>query len=404
MTRFRYKAVTPAGKVVEGALEAPDRAAAIDRLRRDGNLPIRAEAAGSGFAFDWLLRDLGRRRPSPQDIILMTRELATLLQAGLSLERALALSAELATGAQKGFLQSVLDAVRRGIGLSEALAAQDAALPSLYIGLVQAGEAGGTLPAVLGRLADTLERSQALRENIRSALYYPVIVLVVAGSTLILLLTAVIPEFKPLFDDTTAAMPLEMAVLLAAGEFIKGWGWLLALGLVALVVAIRAHNRRPGGRLRWDGWMWRLPLFGDLLVKVEVARFARTLGTLLGNGVTALEALSISLGAIGNRAVARAIGGVTNRLKRGEGLATPLLETGVFPRLAVRLVQVGEESGQLDTMLLRVADIYDEEVKRTLQRLLSLLVPAVTIGLGLLVAAIVGSMLSAILSTYDLSL
>lgn len=404
MARFRYKAVTPAGKVVEGALEAASRGAAIDHLRNDGYLPIRADEVGARMELGWLLRDLRAKRLSPQEIILMTRELATLLQAGLSLERTLALSVELATGAQKAFLQGVLDAVRRGISLSEALAGQGVALPPFYIGLVHAGEAGGTLPAVLGRLADTLERSHAVREGIRSALYYPVIVLVVAGLTLVVLLTVVVPEFAPLFDDNAAAMPLEMRVLLAAGEVIKSWGWLIALGLVAVVVGIRRLKRQPVGRLRWDSWMRRLPLLGDLTVKIEVARFARTLGTLLANGVTALDALTIAVGAIGNRAIARAIDSVTGRLRRGEGLSGPLLETGVFPRLAARLVQVGEESGRLDAMLLQVADIYDEEVKRTLQKLLALLVPIVTIGLGLVVAGIVASMLSAMLGTYDLSL
>lgn len=404
MARFRYKAVTPAGKVVEGALEAASRAAVIDHLRNDGYLPIRADEVGAGFELGRLLRDRGAKRLSPQDLVLMTRELATLLQAGLSLERALALSVELATGVQKEFLHAVLDAVRRGIALSEALAAQSAPLPPFYVGLVHAGEAGGTLATVLGRLADTLERSHALREGIRSALYYPVIVLVVAGLTMIVLLTVVIPEFAPLFEDNAAAIPLEMRVLLAMGDLIKGWGWLGGLGLLVLVVGIRQLKRQPAGRLRWDGWMRRLPLLGDLTVKIEVARFARTLGTLLANGVTALDALTIAVGAIGNRAVARAVDGVTGRLRRGEGLSGPLLETGVFPRLAVRLVQVGEESGQLDAMLLQVADIYDEEVKRTLQKLLALLVPIVTIVLGLVVAGIVASMLSAMLGTYDLSL
>jgi general secretion pathway protein F len=269
--------------------------------------------------------------------------------------------------------------------------------------MVRAGEAGNSLDSVLARLADTLERSQALKEGIRSAMYYPVIVLVVAAITLTLLLTAVVPEFKPLFEDNGAALPTPMAVLLAVGDFLQAWWWALIAGALALVLAVRAHNRRPQGRLRWHRWLSRLPLFGDLIIKIEIARFARTLGTLLGNGVTALPAFAIAVGAIGNRWIGRTIEGASGRLQRGEGLARPLLETGVFPRLAAQLVQVGEESGQLEPMLLRVADIYDEEVKRTLDRLLSLLVPVVTIGLGLLVAGIIGAMLTAILGTYDLS-
>src|SRR5262249_19757754 len=241
------------------------------------------------------------------------------------------------------------------------------------------------------------------KEGIRSAMYYPVIVLGVAAVTLVLLLTAVVPEFKPLFEDNGAALPTPMAVLLAVGDFLQAWWWALLAAALALTLALRAHNRTPEGRLRWHRWLSRLPLFGDLIVKIEVARFARTLGTLLANGVTALAAFSIAVGAIGNRAIARAIEGVSGRLARGEGLARPLRELNLFPRLAGQLVQVGEDSGQLEQMLLKVADIYDEEVRRTLQRLMSLLVPLVTIGLGLLVAGIIATMLTAILSTYDLS-
>ncbi|HEV8680326.1 MAG TPA: type II secretion system F family protein [Stellaceae bacterium] len=203
--------------------------------------------------------------------------------------------------------------------------------------------------------------------------------------------------------DSGATLPTPMAVLLAVGDFLKAWWWALVAALLALVLAIRAHNRQPQGRLRWHRWLLRLPLFGELVIKVEVARFARTLGTLLANGVTALAAFSIATGAIGNRAVARAVESTGGRLKRGEGLARPLRELPLFPRLAAQLVQVGEDSGQLEQMLLKVADIYDEEVRRTLQRLVALLVPLVTIGLGLLVAGIIGTMLTAILATYDLS-
>lgn len=405
MPRFRYKAVTPAGEVVEGALEAPSRAAVIDRLRGQGHMPIRAEAVADQAGTAWWRRSLRFSSAlSPADVILITRELATLLQAGLPLDRALAMSAELeAEGPRLQFLQSVLERVRGGVPLADALAQQKAPLPSFYVGMIRAGEAGATLDSVLARLADTLERAQALRESIRSAMYYPIIVLTVAGFTLVLLLTAVVPEFKPLFDDAGAALPTAMAVLLAAGDFLKAWWWALLAGLVALVLVLRQHNRTPEGRLRWDRFLARLPLFGDLVSKIEVARFSRTLGTLLGNGVSVLPAFSIAVGAIGNRAIARAIEAARSRLQRGEGLAVPLLETGAFPRLAAQLVQVGEESGQLEAMLLRVADIYDVQVRRTLDRLLSLLVPVVTIGLGLLVAGIIAAMLTAILGTYDLS-
>ncbi|MGH8722619.1 MAG: type II secretion system F family protein, partial [Burkholderiales bacterium] len=355
MPRFRYKAVSSTGEVVEGALEAPSRTAVIDRLRGQGHMPIRAEALADRAGTSWWRRPIRlSNRLSQADVILITRALATLLQAGLPLDRALTMIAELESeGPRLQFLQNLLEAVRGGVPLADAVTAQKAPLPPFYVGMIRAGEAGNTLDTVLTRLADTLERAQALRESIRSAMYYPAIVLVVAGLTLVLLLTAVVPEFKPLFEDSGQALPFAMAALLGAGDFLTAWWWALLAGAVALVLAVRQHNRQPQGRLRWDRWIARLPLMGDLTLKVEVARFARTLGTLLGNGVTALPAFAIAVGAIGNRWVARAIEGASGRLQRGEGLARPLLETGVFPRLAAQLVQVGEESGQLEAMLLR---------------------------------------------------
>jgi general secretion pathway protein F len=220
--------------------------------------------------------------------------------------------------------------------------------------------------------------------------------------TLVVLFTVVVPQFRPLFKEGGAAPPTPMAIIIALSDALQHYGWAMLLALVAIVIVVRLQISRPAGRLRRDQWLLRAPILGQLVMKVEVARFARTFGTLLANGVVVLNALSITAGTIGNRFVAEAVNGIAGRLKRGEGLAVPLMETGVFPRLAVQLIQVGEESGQLETMLLRVADIFDEDVKRSLQRVISLLVPAVTILLGFIVAAIIGSMLTAILSTYDL--
>src|SRR6266850_1594608 len=342
MPQFRYKVVTPAGEEVEGALEAVTRAAAIDRLRRDGHTPIRAEEISGRPSIGRLSKTLrSSRQLSQADIILLTRELATLLQAGLPLERALTVTSELSPeGPQQRFVQTILNAVRGGATLADAMSSPGVALPAFYLGMVRAGEAGGTLDSVLAQLADALERAQALRESIRSALYYPIIVVIVAVLTLVVLLTAVVPEFRPLFEDSGKAMPLPMMALLEAGDFLKHWWWGLLLLIVVFVFGVRHYSSRSQGRLWWDGWLSRAPLIGDLLVKIEVARFARTLGTLLANGVTTLQAFSIAVGAIGNRAIARRIDTVTSRLKRGEGLATPLRETGVFPQLAAQLVQV----------------------------------------------------------------
>jgi general secretion pathway protein F len=405
MPRYRYKAVSPAGVILEGEIEAAARAAVIERLRRDGNTPIRADELRAG-AGQWLSFSLfSRRKLGEKDVVLLTRELSTLLHAGLPLDRALGILGEIAEpGPQRDFVQRILDSVRGGASLAEALETFKDRLASFYIGMVRAGEAGGSLETVLARLADTLERTFALRESVRSAMYYPIFVLTMAVASVVILVTLVVPQFAPLFENSGAPVPLPMRVIMAVGDFGTTYWWAI-LGALALgLLLLRRHNRSPVGRLRWDRMKLDLPLLGELTLKVEVARFTRTLGTLLANGVTVLNAMSIALGTLGNRALAQSTDGLTARLKRGEGLAVPMMDSGAFPRLAVQLIQVGEESGQLDAMLMRVADIYDEEVKRTLQRLMALLVPAITIGLGILVAAIIGTMMTAILSVYDLSI
>jgi general secretion pathway protein F len=404
MARFAYKAVGADGEVVEGEVEAVNREAVIDRLHAQGQVPIRAEeirgAAGRAFSFRLLPE---RRRVRRGDVSLLTRELATLLTAGLPLDRALSVLGELSAAAPvRAVTLDLRDRVRGGAALAEALEAHPEVFPNFYVGMVRAGEAGGTLEEVLGRLADGLERAEALRENLRSALRYPVIVVIMAVVSLGVLMTLVIPEFRPMFEDAGAALPLSTAVIIATSDFLRDYWWLL-LGLcLALALALRQHNRTPAGRLRWDTWWSRAPLFGELIRKVEIARFARTLGTLLANGVSVLNALSMTTEVLGNRAVAQAIGRTQGRLAKGEGLSGPLAESGVVPGLALQLIQVGEETGQLESMLLRIADIYDDEVKRSVERLLSILVPLMTIALGLLIAAIIGSMMAAILSAYEL--
>src|SRR5262249_47218589 len=272
---------TSTGEEVEGALEAASRAAAIDRLRREGHTPIRADEISGRLGIGQIAKPWRiSRQLSQADIILVPRELATLLQAALPLARALSVPSELSPeGSERRFLQAILNAVRGGATLADAMTSPGVTLPSFYVGMVRAGEAGGTLDSVLVRLADTLERTQALRESIRSALYYPIIVVVVALLTLVVLLTAVVPEFRPLFEDSGTAMPMPRRILLETGDFLKHWWWALLLLVIGFFLGIRHYRNRPQGRLHWDAWLSRLPLMGDLLVKIEVARFARTFGT-----------------------------------------------------------------------------------------------------------------------------
>jgi general secretion pathway protein F len=375
VTLYHYKAVTGSGEMVEGEIEASSQSGAVNQLHDRGFTPIRADEVKGRTTGNILSRDLfGGRAASSRDVGLLR----------------------------------VLDGVREGATLADSLAAQQGVFPPYYVSMVQAGETGGALDEVLARLSDYIERSREARDRVTSALIYPMIVLAMAGLSVILLLTVVVPEFKPMFEDAGAALPWPTRIVVGVGDAFQDYWWMMLMGLGAVVVGGRLWLRDPAARRRWDGrWdglMLALPLFGDLARKVEVARFARVVGTLVSNGVTVLTALTIARHTLKNAALAKSIDDVAESLKQGRGLAEPLVQAGMFPSLALHLVRVGEETGRLEEMLLKIAEIYDTEVERATQRLLALLVPLVTILLGLLIAAIIGSVFSAMLGVYDLPL
>lgn len=406
MPRFRYKAVAPAGDTVEGEIEARNRNGVIDQLHDRGLVPIRADEVKGSSAAEWLGRDLwAGRGVGRRDLALLTRELATMLEAGLPLDRSLEIAIELAErDAVRRVVGRVLDAVRGGATLADAMAAEHEAFPGYYASMVRAGEAGGTLGEVLGRLADYIERAQAVAEKVRSALIYPAIVLAMAGATVVILLAVVVPEFTPLFEDAGAALPVSTQVLVAVGDGFRRFWWLFLVVVLAAVLLIRRQLEQPAARRRWHRLVLGLPLAGDLVAKIEMARLARTVGTLLMNGVTLLNALAIARSTLNNAVIAETVDEVSESLKQGKGLAEPMIRSGRFPPLALQLIRVGEETGKLEEMLLRVADTYDEESERAIQRLLAVLVPALTLLLGVLIAAIIGAVLTALLSVYDLPL
>ena len=404
MARFSYKAVSASGDVIEGEMDARDRAAAIDQIHALGHVPIRADQVGAGsprrrFGFEALIGG----NISRHDIAIFTQELATLLTAGLPLERALEIVADVSDRESvQRLVKRLLESVRGGTTLADAMAAQQNVFSRTYISTVHAGEVGAALDVVLVRLADFMEKSQQLRETVKSALIYPVILLVMTGLSIVVLLTVVLPEFTPLFEDAGAALPLSAAVMITVGDVLRQYGWLMVLGAIILFVPFRRSLGNPRSRVRWDRWLLHAPLIGDLVTKVEVARFSRTMGTLLGNGVELLAAIAVARESIGNLAIARAIDKLIPSLKEGRGMSAPLIEAAVFPRLAAHLIRVGEESGQLEEMMVKVADIFDREVQMSVDRMMAVLVPALTVVLGLLVAGIVLTIMSAIMSVYDL--
>jgi general secretion pathway protein F len=410
MALFRYRAVNAAGDVAAGELDAANEAEIVDRLRDQGLMPMKVEAALAGKAVS--AAGPASRRPrwfesrtvTRDQVLGITRELATLLRAGLPLDRALEILIGLApTLPVAQLLQTVRDEVRGGKSLSQAIDMHRTVFSRFYVNIVRAGEAGGALGVVLTRLADTMERNKELRESVKSALIYPTIIIAVAVVSVMVILGFVVPKFQQTFAQAGKALPLPTQVVIFLGTGLREYWWLMLIIIVATVWIARRRLRSPEVRFRWDGRLLRAPLLGDLLAKVEVARFARTLATLLGNGVTLLSGLSIVKETMTNSVLAQALDGVVTRLREGKGFGVPLAETGIYPRLATQMILVGEESGRLEEMLNRVAEVYDREVQVAVKRMLAVLEPALILGLAVFIGGIVLSILLGIVGMSELA-
>jgi general secretion pathway protein F len=399
---FRYRAVTAAGEVVEGEMEAASQQVVVERLRQHGHLPLRADQTVAPRAARRQLALFAARPPGPAEVALLTGQLATLLRAGLPLDQALETAAELADRpAVARLLREILARLRGGATLADAMA-EAGVFPPVYLGLVRAGEAGASLEPVLQDLADHLERAEALRQRVRSALIYPVLLLALVAVSVVVLVTVVVPQFVPVFETMGVLPPLPMRVLIGLGGGFERHGWLLLAGLAALLVLLRAGGRSERLARLADGLRLGLPLLGPLERKIDTARFTRTLAVLLRNSVPVLTALGIARGTIGNRVLADALAAVAAGLQEGRELAEPLARSGMLPPLAPRLISVGERSGRLEEMLGKLAEILERETEQTIERLMALLVPALTLGAALLVALVIGSILTTVMGIYDL--
>lgn len=408
MPFYQYKAVSPAGEVQEGVLEASSTPAAIARLQEMGLIPIRATEAGGGKAGTPAAaarRPLFRRAGTvrQEDIGIVTRELATLLRAGLPLDRAFEILINLAPNPKVAeLLGRIRNEVRGGSPLSKALESQQGIFTRFYVNMIRAGEAGGSLPTVLTRLAEYMERAKALRDNIMASITYPAFLAVVSVLAVVVLLGAVVPRFKPIFAGTGKAVPAMTQAVLFAGDAMRNYGWLILIVIAVLGWLMARRMKDPEVRYRFDRRMVTWPVVGDLFAKVEMARFSRTLGTLLSNGVTLVGALNIVRETMSNSWLAEAVGNVARELKEGRGLGRPMMETGRFPMLAVHMIQVGEETGRLDDMLMQVAETYDHEVEVAIRKALALLQPVMIVAMAAVIGFIIIAILSAMLSVYDL--
>jgi general secretion pathway protein F len=394
MALYRYKAVTSAGEVVEGQFDVASNDEAIAKIQDAGNiaLEVREAAAGAGGrAFGGLFR---RSAMSASQVLQFTQQMATLLGAGLPLDRALQIVLELPEAEKaRRVIERVRDTVRGGAPLSDGLEAESDVFSKLYVNMVRAGEIGGSLDGTLSRLANYLERAKALKESVVNAMIYPAILIVMVFAALLVLLIFVVPQFVPMFKDMNVELPLITQIVLFVGLGLRDWWWVMAIALVALFVFMRRQLADPAARLKFDAWLLRARVVGPLFSKLETARLSRTLGTLLKNGVPLLTAMSIGRNVLGNAALAEAVEKATEEVKTGGGLAFSLSHSKRFPKLALQMISVGEESGSLDDMLLKVADTFDVEAKNTVDRMLSALVPVMTV----IMTGVVGFIMMAIL-------
>ncbi|MGE0415613.1 MAG: type II secretion system F family protein [Acetobacteraceae bacterium] len=403
MATFEYRALSAAGEIVSGEIDGPDTKTVLDRLHEQALFPIHAteKRPPSRFRLE-LSAGSGRGFPSGQ-LALFVQQLARLLRAGLPLDRSLEILTSLVDDRRaRRIVQRLLDRVRDGAGLAEAMSAEEGVFPSLCISMVRAGEESGALRVVLARVADFLVRSEAMRQKVVSASIYPTILTIVAFGSVVLILTLVLPQFEQMFADAGPNLPTTTWLVMQASRGLREYWWVLLAGIGLLAGTLQWLSRKPSVLVWRDRVALRLPLIGSLVSRFEIARFSRSLGVLLANGVPAARALALAGATIGNLVFVTAIETLATRFKEGEGMARSLDQTGRFPVLAVQLIQIGEETGRLEDMLTELADIYEQEVERTLERLLALMVPAITVTMGVVVALIMAAVMTAMVSINEL--
>ena len=377
--------------MANGVIEAPDEKAAVEQLRTSGLIPLEVKQPREGWRMPLRLRS------GQGDLLSFTSELSALLGAGLPLDRGLDILSVISESSEiREVTRSVLRSIREGSSFSDALQHHPRVFPRLYVNLVRAGEAGGVLDTVLDKLNEYLESTKELKDHVVSAMIYPAILTVTGGVSILILLAYVLPKFSVIFAELGGALPVPTKVLLAVAGGLQSWGWLLALLAAAGGIAFRNWLRTERGRYRWDAI--KLRLMKDLVRKLETARFCRTLGTLLRSGVPLLQALENAREVIGNRVISAAIRDVSRGAKEGKGIASPLADAKVFPPLALSMIQVGEETGRLDEMLLKVAGSYEKSLKQAVKRFISLLEPVLILIMGVVIGFIVVSMLMAVFS------
>lgn len=401
MTSFFYRAVASDGRVRTGSLHAESEKVAAAELRNQGLIPVYV-GVGQKKSFDWKMPSFGggRRR----DILFFTQEISTLLNAGVPLDRALSISTELTERPQfKSVIQDVLRVLKGGKSLADSLGSRPDYFNNLYVNMVRAGEASGSLASVFERLAEFERTRDELRNYIISSMIYPALLATVGMASIFVLMYFVVPRFAAVFEESHLKMPLPTKIMLEVSRFVKMWGWVGLTGAAALFITFRLYIHTAVGRLWWDGWRLKIPVLGDALRRAETARFARAMATLVSNAVPLVQSLGIARAILNNRIIANSLDAVAQGVKRGEGLAAPIRRAGQFPPLAAHLLSVGEETGRLDHMFTRMADIYENDTRAAIKRFSSLFEPLVILVMGVMVGVLILSMLLAITSINEVA-
>ena len=402
MAEYLYKATTLSGQTVEGAMDGKDEETIIQSLHQLGYIPIRItshQETGTGLRRPSFLR----QRVGVKNLLAFTQELSTLISAGLPLDRSLGILGTLTeNGTLRETVKDVLKKVEGGNSLAEALGNHPRIFPKLYINMIKAGESGGFLETILSRLAQYLQGMKEIRDHLISVMIYPLILTIVTGVSITLLVTFVIPRFARIFSDIKQTIPLPTQMVLTFSQLVRDYWWAGVGAVLLAYLGLKAYKKDDERRWRWDRSKLRWLVVGDLIKKVEVARFARTLGTLLQSGVSILPAFNLVREISQNLAISRSIAHVHDRLREGKGISRSMEETGVFPPLAIHMISVGEETGTLDQMLIKVAEAYEESVRIAVKRFVSLLEPLIILIMGGVILFIVISILWAILSVNDL--
>jgi general secretion pathway protein F len=398
---FHYRAIASDGKLRTGVVTAESSKTVARELIRQGLTPV---YVGSGEKKSAALK-LPSFASGRRDVLFFTQELSTLLNSGVPLDRALSITSELTTRSQfRSIVLDILRAIKGGKSLADALALHPALFSDLYVNMVRAGEASGSLGLIFERLS-VFERSRdELRSYIVSAMIYPALLACVGAGSIFVILNFVVPRFATIFDDSRMKIPLPTLIMLQVSHVVHDWWWAVALALAAGITAFRLYVGTPAGRLWWDDTRLKIPMLGDALRKAETSRFARAMSTLVGNSVPLVQSLQISSGILFNSRMANSLKDVAQGVKRGEGISQPLARTKMFPPLAAHLLTVGEETGKLDLMFARMADIYEEETRASIKRFTAIFEPLVILIMGIVVGALILSMLIAITSINDVAI